>query len=78
MGLHCGLYDGSLAGFDWLGEENNTNFTYSELELDMMIQELNEKGYGETMSCGGYNGDSISYDLPYRRFDFKIRRFHSK
>ena len=76
MGPHFGLYDGSLAGFDWLGEENNTNFTYSEDELDRMVAELNAKGYGDDMTCMG-SGDSISYDLPHRRFDFKIRRFHS-
>ena len=77
MGPHVGLYDGSLAGFDWLGEENNTSFTYSEDELDRMVAELNAKGYGDDMTYMG-SGDSISYDLPHRRFSFKIRRFHSK
>ena len=47
LGIHIGLYDGSLGGFDWLGEENNTGFTYSDLELDRMIAELNELGYGD-------------------------------
>lgn len=45
MGLHIGLYDNSLSGFDWLGEENNTSFTYDDLTLDLMVRELAEKGY---------------------------------
>jgi hypothetical protein len=45
MGLHMGLYDNSLGGFDWLGEENNTSFTYDDLTLDLMVRELAEKGY---------------------------------
>jgi hypothetical protein len=45
MGMHFGLYDGSLAGFDWLGEENNTDFTYDDLTLNNMLMELAEKGY---------------------------------
>lgn len=45
MGLHFGLYDGSLAGFDWMAEENNTDFTYDDLTLNNMLMELAEKGY---------------------------------
>ena len=45
MGIHIGLYDGSLAGFDWMAEENNTDFTYDDLTLNNMLMELAEKGY---------------------------------
>lgn len=69
MGLHIGLYDGSLGGFDWLGEENNTSFTYSDAELDRMVAELDALGYGDTMGGEGYSGDGVSYQLPGRQFN---------
>lgn len=76
MGLHIGLYDGSLGGFDWLGEENNTSFTYSDMELDMMIAELNELGYGDMMGSGVSNSDGISFDVPGRHVEVNIWRSH--
>ena len=75
MGLHIGLYDGSLAGFDWLGEENNTGFTYSDLELDRMIAELNELGYGD-MGMGQSSG--MGCDYPQRTMHVRVWRTHSK
>ena len=77
LGIHIGLYDGSLGGFDWLGEENNTGFTYSDLELDRMIAELNEKGYGEPMGYGGEQ-DGVSYEMPQRRINVRVWREHSR
>ena len=81
MGLHIGLYDGSLGGFDWLGEENNTSFTYSDMELDRMISELNEKGYGD-MGYGdmGYGAeqDGIFHEMPQRRINIRVWREHSR
>ena len=79
MGLHIGLYDDSLGGFDWLGEENNTGFTYSEDELDRMIAELNETGYGDMMYGAVNSGaDEISYEMPYRRINIRIWKGHSR
>ena len=77
LGIHIGLYDGSLGGFDWLGEENNTGFTYSDLELDRMIAELNAKGYGEAMDCG-IGQDGVSYEMPQRRVNVRVWREHSR
>lgn len=78
MGIHIGLYDGSLGGFDWLGEENNTGFTYSDMELDRMIAELNEKGYGDTMGDIGYGvgSEGVSCEMPQRRINIRIWRTH--
>ena len=78
MGLHIGLYDGSLGGFDWLGEENNTSFTYSDMELDRMIAELNELGYGDTMGSGVANSDGLSFDVPGRHVKVNIWRSHTR
>jgi len=84
LGLHIGLYDGSLNGFDWLGEENNTSFTYSEDELDRMIAELNAKGYGQedgigaASSIGGQAISNISYEFPGRSIGMNIWRSHTK
>ena len=79
MGLHIGLYDDSLGGFDWLGEENNTAFTYSDMELDRMIAELNEKGYGDMggVDCGG-GQDGVFYDMPQRRIQVRVWRSHTR
>lgn len=76
LGIHVGLYDGSLGGFDWLGDENNTGFTYSEDELERMIAELNEKGYGDM----GYGAepDGVSYEMPQRRINVRVWREHSR
>lgn len=42
----CGMFGNSpFSGFDWLSEENNTGFTYDDAELDMMMLELQSKGY---------------------------------
>ena len=79
LGIHIGLYDGSLGGFDWLGEENNTSFTYSEDELDRMVAELNEKGYGDMMYGAVNSGaDEISYEMPQRRINIRIWKGHSR
>lgn len=76
MGLHIGLYDGSLGGFDWLGEENNTGFTYSDLELDRMVAELNEKGYGDMNY--GVGTECVSYEMPQRRINVRIWESHTR
>ena len=75
MGLHIGLYDGSLGGFDWLGEENNTGFTYSDMELDRMIAELNEKGYGD---MGMEQSSGMTCDLPQMTMHIRVWRSHSR
>ena len=78
MGIHIGLYDGSLGGFDWLADENNTNFTYSDYEVDRMVAELEQKGYGDTMGDVGYGvgTEGVSYEMPQRRINIRIWRTH--
>lgn len=78
MGIHIGFYDGSLDGFDWLSDENTSGFTYSDLELDRMIAELNEKGYGDTMGDMGYGvgTEGVSYEMPQRRINIRVWRTH--
>ena len=78
MGIHIGLYDGSLGGFDWLADENNTNFTYSDYEVDRMVAELEQKGYGDTMGDLGYGvgSEGVSYEMPQRRINIRIWRTH--
>ena len=75
LGLHIGLYDGSLGGFDWLGEENNTGFTYSDLELDKMIAELNEMGYGD---MGMEQSSGMSSDWPQRTMHVRVWGSHTR
>ena len=75
LGLHIGLYDGSLGGFDWLGEENNTGFTYSDLELDRMIAELNELGYGD---MGMEQSGGMAADWPQRTMHVKVWGSHTR
>ena len=74
IGIKVGMYD--LSGFDWLGEENNTSFTYSEDELDRMIAELNAKGYGD-MGYGAEQ-DGIFHEMPQRRINIGVWREHSR
>lgn len=76
LGLHIGLYDGSLGGFDWLGEENNTGFTYSDLELDKMVAELNELGYGDM----GMDQQSVGMtsDWPQRTMHVRVWGSHTR
>ena len=75
MGLHIGLYDGFLGGFDWLGEENNTGFTYSDLELDKMIAELNEMGYGD---MGMEQPSGMTCDWPQRTMHVRVWGSHTR
>ena len=75
MGLHIGLYDDSLGGFDWLGEENNTGFTYSDLELDKMIAELNELGYGD---MGMEQQSGMTCDCPQMTMHVKVWGSHTR
>ena len=75
LGIHIGLYDGSLGGFDWLGEENNTGFTYSDIELDRMIDELNEKGYGD---MGMDQSSGMNCDWPQRTMHIRVWKSHTR
>ena len=78
LGIHIGLYDGSLGGFDWLADENNTGFTYSDYEVDRMVAELEQKGYGDNMGDVGYGvgTEGVSYEMPQRRINIRIWRTH--
>lgn len=78
MGLRfdIGVYDYSLDGFDWLGEENNTSFTYTDAELDRMVAELDALGYGDSFASGAARADSLSFDMPGRSVNIRIRRTH--
>jgi hypothetical protein len=80
MGIHIGLYDGSLGGFDWLADENNTGFTYSDYELDRMVAELNEKGYGDSMGVAaiGSGADQLGFEMPGRSINIRVWRSHSR
>jgi hypothetical protein len=81
LGIRIGLYDGSLGGFDWLGEENNTGFTYSDMELDRTVAELNEKGYGDNMGVAaiGSGADQLGFEMPGgRSINIRVWRSHSR
>ena len=78
---NLGLNLGSFAGFDWLADENNTDFTYSDLELDTMISELNEKGYGDNMGVAaiGSGADQLGFEMPGgRSINIRVWRSHSR
>ena len=81
LGIHIGLYDGSLGGFDWLADENNTDFTYSDYELNRMVAELEQKGYGDNMGVAaiGSGADQLGFEMPGgRSINIRIFRSHSR
>ena len=72
---------GSFANFDWLSDENNTDFTYSDYEVDRMIAELEQKGYGGNMGVAalGSGADEFGFDIPGRKsINIRVWRSHSR